>query len=80
MSVPSVSLVLHEPDSVRVLRAALEAQARLYHASARYHAETAPLRAKANDPAAARDHKRQANEYQRRAALAQALVDQLPTT
>lgn len=80
MSAPTVSLVLHEPDSLRVLRAALEGQARLYASFATYHHDTAPIRAAAGEPSEAKRHKRQAATYRQREALALQLVDQLPTT
>lgn len=78
MTVPTVSLVLHEADSLRVLRSALESAARLNRDAAGYHVATGKLRAQAGDTSEANRHKRVAAEYQRRVALAQQLADQLP--
>lgn len=79
MTIPTTSLVMHEADSARVLRAALESWVRLQASFATYHDETGRIRAKATEAAEAARHKRQAAEYRRRQALAQQLVDQLPT-
>lgn len=78
MTIPQVSLVLHDADSIRVLRGALAGAVRLHQASATYHEETGKLRRAAGDTPEANRHKRQAAEYRRREALTQQLVDQLP--
>lgn len=79
MTIPQVSLVLHDADSIRVLRAALDGAVRHQQACATYHDETGKIRRAAGDTGEANRHKRQAAEYRRREALAQQLVDQLPT-
>lgn len=78
MTIPTVTLVMHDADSIRVLRAALAGAVRLQQASATYHEETGKIRRTAGDTAEANRHKRQAAEYRRREALAQQLADQLP--
>ncbi len=78
MTIPQVSLVLHEADSLKVLRAALAGAVRLHQASADYHTATGRIRRDASDAAEANRHKRMATEYGRRTTLAQQLLDQLP--
>ena len=80
MTIPTTSLVMHEADSARVLRAALESWVRLQGSLATYHDETGRIRRAAGDASEGARHKRQAAEYRRRQALAQQLVDQLPAT
>jgi hypothetical protein len=82
MAIPQVSLVLHEPDSGKVLRRALEAYRDfLQHAAASADTNATNL-AKAGGKLAdeASRAQRRAAEFQRRQALAQQLVDQLPDT
>lgn len=79
MTIPTTSLVMHEADSARVLRAALESWVRLQDSLATYHDETGRIRRAAGDVSEGSRHKRKAAEYRRRQALAQQLVDQLPT-
>lgn len=75
--IPQVSLVLHEPDSGRVLRRALENYAAFLE-SAVVHA-TRAARCGVHPGEVARA-KRRAAEFQRRLMLAQQLVAQLPDT
>lgn len=75
----AVTLQLADPDSLRILRAALAGAVRHQQACATYHDETGKIRRTAGDTGEANRHKRQAAEYRRREALAQQLVDQLPT-
>lgn len=79
MTGQTIALELAEPDSLRILRAALDGAVRHQQACATYHDETGKIRRAAGDTGEANRHKRQAAEYRRREALAQQLVDQLPT-
>lgn len=78
MTTPNVTLVMHDADSVRVLRAALVGQLRVLQVTAKYHEETATVRVTKQDAIEASRHKRLAAVFQRRVELCQQLVDQLP--
>lgn len=78
MSASTVTLELHDADSIRVLRAALAGQVRVLQVTATYHDETAKVRNAASDASESRRHKRLAAEFQRRTGLCQQLLDQLP--
>lgn len=73
-----VTLRMSEPDSMRVLRAALANACTLHRKAADYHDATGKIRRSEGDASEANRHRRTAAEYQRRAALAQQLLDQLP--
>jgi hypothetical protein len=75
---PMLRLVLHDADSVRVLRGALVSSQRMLTSSAGYHTATSQLKRSAGDVSESNRHKRQAAEYARRAALLQQFLDQLP--
>lgn len=75
----TVTLELHDADSVRVLCASLASTVRICRASAEYHDATGRIRAGAGEAAEGKRHKRAAAEFTRRQGLAQQLLDQLPT-
>lgn len=78
MSASTITLELHDADSIRVLRAALAGQVRVLQATATYHEDTGKVRTAASDAAEARRHKRLGEEFRRRTGLCQQLLDQLP--
>ena len=78
MTGQTIALELAEPDSLRILRAALVGQLRVLQATATYHEETGQVRVTKQDAVEAARHKRLAAEFQRRVGLCQQLVDQLP--
>lgn len=75
---PALRLVLQDADSAKVLRAALASAVTLHAKCAEYHDATGKIRRQAGDASEAARHRRRAAEYQRRAGLAQQLLDQLP--
>lgn len=73
-----LTIRLHDPDSIHVLRAALSTSVTLNTKAAEYHDATGKIRRQAGDASEAARHRRRAAEYQRRAGLAQQLLEQLP--
>lgn len=82
MAIPQVSLVLHEPDSGKVLRRALESYRDFLQHAVTTADTAAEAMAKAGGKLAgeASRAQRRGVEFQRRLVLAQQLVDQLPDT
>lgn len=77
--IPQVSLVLHDGDSLILLRRALENAVTLHAGRVTLADAQATSWAAANQPAEAARNARRSIELERRRALLQQLVDQLPT-
>lgn len=75
---PTISLVMHDADSSKVLRRALESMAYVYDQCAVQATVTAVTELKLKRVSESIRNERRVVEYQRRVALVQALIDQLP--
>lgn len=75
---PTISLVMHDADSSKVLRRSLESMLYVYDQCAVRATVTAVEELKRGRASESMRNERRVVEYQRRVAIAQALIDQLP--
>lgn len=80
MSIPQVSLVLHHPDSLRLLARALDNTLLFNQTQATDAARRAAVLAQAGHVTNAQAWEKRGVEYARRAELVQGLRQQLPAT